>query len=72
MTHEEMMRKAWEFIGNAPITDNKDDYEKDNNLWLVEDIKLIRDAYYNDLESGQNFEDEDLDQFLNRHNIEWK
>ena len=72
MTHDEMMQKAWEFIANAGITEKEEDCAENNNLYLVENIYKVRDAYYEDLEKSISIEGEDLCQFFERHNIEWK
>ena len=72
MTHEEMMNKAWGFIEEIGFTENKKEYQKNNELYLVEDIYSVRDAYYDDLEKGILIEGEDVCGFLNRHKIDWK
>ena len=72
MTHEEMMSKVWRFIEDAGITEDEAAYQEDPNLVLVDDVDKVRDAYYSDLESGVNIENEDLYEFLDRHGIDWK
>ena len=72
MTHEERMNRAWEFIREVGITEDKAAFEKDDTLILVDDIYKVRDAYYSDLENGFEDEDEDVYQFLDRHGIEWQ
>lgn len=71
MTHEEKMQKAWRFITEAGITEKEEDYKEDNDLYLVENIYQVRDAYYDDLEKGISIE-EDVCEFLDRHGIGWK
>lgn len=71
MTHDQMMQKAWWFIHETGITDDPDKFAEDNNLYLVEDIYQVRDAYYADLESGCDFGDEDVCDFFNRHGIKF-
>ncbi len=71
MTHEEMMSKAWRFIEEAGITEDKAAYQEDPTLVLVDDIYKVRDAYYSDLKNGVSVE-EDLYEFLDRHGIEWQ
>jgi len=73
MTHEQMMNRAWEFIREVGITEDKAEFQKDpDNVILVDDIYKVRDAYYSDLENGVNDEDEDIYGFLDRHGIEWQ
>ena len=71
VTHEEKMQKAWRFIAEAGITEKEEDYKEDNDLYLVENIYQVRDAYYDDLEKGISIE-EDVCEFLDRHGIGWK
>ena len=73
MRHEEMMAKAWGFIEILSITDDRAKYEVDpDNTYLVEDVYQVRDAYYDDLESGRDVEGEDLETFFARHGIKWE
>jgi hypothetical protein len=75
MTHEEMWNKAYAFIEslNWLITDDEAEFQKDpDHLVLVDDIDKVKDAYYDDLESGFEDEEEDIYGFLDRHGIEWK
>ena len=73
MTHEQMMSRAWQFIESVGITEDKAAFEKDDTLILVDDVYKVRDAYYSDLESGVEIdEDEDVYGFLDRHGIEWQ
>lgn len=63
MTHEQMMEKAWRFIHEVGIGDEKPvDY-------LVKDIHAVRDAYYSDLETGAGGDDESIEGFFARHGI---
>src|SRR5574344_1482454 len=48
------------------ITDEKEEYEKDDQGYLVDDVSKVRDAYIADLESGHDFEGEDLPAFFTR------
>jgi hypothetical protein len=68
LSHEEMMDRAWKFIAKIGIAE-KDDANAQNAEYLVENIHQVRDAYYTDLESGHNFEDEDMEGFFSRHGI---
>ena len=70
LSHEEMMNRAWQFIGAVSITDDVD--TKDEANYFVKNIYEVRDAYYADLESGYYREGEDVVSFLNRHCIEWE
>jgi len=72
MKHEDMMQKAWQFIKDCGITENKKEHEQNDQMYLVKNIYKVRDAYCQDLENSYSFEDEDLPGFLNRHGIEWK
>ena len=73
MSHEEMMGKAWKLIEDLNITDDRAKYKADpDNMYLVEDVYQVRDAYYSDLESGRDFEGETLDAFFDRHGIKWE
>ena len=72
MKHEEMMNRAWRFIEEVGITEDKAAYQKDDTLILVDDVHKVRDAYYEDLESGVEIEDEDVCGFLDRHGIKWQ
>lgn len=72
MSHEDMVSKAWAFIEEAGITEDKAAYQKDDTLILVDDVHKVRDAYYSDLESGVEIEDEDVYGFLDRHDIKWQ
>jgi hypothetical protein len=71
MTHEEMMQEAWEMIATCGITENEDEYKENSELYFVENIYQVRDAYYSDIENDV-VEDEDVPGFLDRHGIEWK
>ena len=71
MTHEKMMEKAWKFIEEVGITEDKAAHQKDDTLILVENVHAVRDAYYSDLENGVDIEDEDVCGFLDRHGINW-
>lgn len=72
MTHEEMMNRAWKMIADCGITEDEGEYKENNELYLVESIYRVRDAYYSDLENDVVVEDEDVSEFLDRHGIEWK
>jgi hypothetical protein len=72
MTHEEMMSNAWRFIADCGITEDEGEYKENNELYFVENIHRVRDAYYSDLENSVIVEDEDVPSFLDRHGIEWK
>ncbi|MCE5220137.1 MAG: hypothetical protein LLF98_02420 [Clostridium sp.] len=72
MKHEEMMDKAWRFINETGITESKEDYEKNNDLILVESIYQVRGAYYADLENGKDKDYEDVFEFLNKHGIKFE
>ena len=72
MSHEDMMSKAWVFIEEAGITEDKAVYQEDSTFILVDDIHNVRDAYYRDLEGGVKIEDEDVYRFLDRHGIKWQ
>lgn len=74
LSHEQLMEKAWSFIADLGITDDRAKYEADpDNTYLVEDIYKVRDAYYSDLESGRDFEEgETLWGFFERHGIKWE
>lgn len=70
MSHEEMMEKAWRFINEMGISDIWGDSPPEG--YFVKDINEVRDAYYSDLESGLDFDDESLEDFFKRHGIAWK
>lgn len=71
MTHEQMMEKAWRFIHELGITDDREVFDADpDNHYLVSDITQVRDCYYADLEDGFDIEG-DLVTFFERHNITW-
>ena len=72
LSHEEMMEKAWEFIEGTGIADKDDTKIYENADYKVENIYQVRDAYYSDLETGEAYEDDSVEAFLARHNIEWK
>jgi hypothetical protein len=67
MTHEKMMEKAWRFIADMRISENREE-EAD---YYVENIHQVRDAYYADIESGHDFVGESLEGFFTRHGIKW-
>jgi len=67
MTHEQMIEKAWRFIYDLQITDEKEKLTDEG--YLVENVYQVRDAYYADLESGHDFDGEDLEGFFARHGI---
>jgi len=71
MTHGQMMEKAWRFIKDSDITDDRGEFEENPEGYLVENIYLVRDAYYSDLENNIK-KDEDIIGFLNRHNIKFE
>jgi|LSQX01.3.fsa_nt_gb hypothetical protein len=72
MNHDEKMNKAWENIRKLSITDDLEIYQEDpDSFWLVDDIYEVRDAFYKDLESGQEYE-EDLSEFFDRHKIKYQ
>lgn len=68
LSHEEMMGKAWRFIADMSISENKDERAD----YYVENVYQVRDAYYADIESGHDFEGESLEDFLARHGIKWE
>lgn len=73
MTHEEKMQKAWDFIHNTGITDDKEEYEAaPESFWLVKDLYEVRDAFYDDLENGIGDDDNGLTEFFERHKIDYK
>lgn len=73
LSHEEMMNRAWKFIEDLNITEDIELYESDPDYYYyVEDVNLVRDAYYKDLEEEEfDYEsnEEDLPEFFNRHGI---
>ena len=70
MTHEEMMEKAWRFIADMEITENRE--ELTDTGYLVKDVYQVRDACYADLESGHDFGGEDMEGFFSRHGIKFE
>lgn len=66
LSHEEMMEKAWRFIHELGIAEKGDEAGAN---YVVENIHQVRDAFYSDMESGYEKEDEDLESFFNRHGI---
>lgn len=70
LSHEEMMEKAWRFIADMEIVEEKESLT--DTGYLVENLFQVRDAYYADIESGDYREGEDVVGFLNRHCIEWE
>lgn len=71
LSHEQMMEKSWRFIKEVGITDNREEFEENTEGYLVENIYLVRDAYYSDLENNI-CKDENIIEFLNRHNIKFE
>lgn len=77
MRHEEKMQKAWNFIRNCNITDDAhiahNSFEDDEKIemYLVGNLYQVRDSYIKDLENEID-KDESVEEFLNRHNIEWE
>ena len=70
MSHEEMMEKAWKFIADMEIVEEKESLT--DTGYLVENLYQVRDAYYADLESNHDFEGEEIAGFFARHNIRWE
>ena len=70
MTHEEMMEKAWRFIADMEIADERKKLTDEG--YLVKDVYQVRDAYYADLESGHDFGGEDMEGFISRHGIKFE
>lgn len=68
MTHEQIMGKAWQLIRDLGISD----YKETNPYYLVKNIHQVRDAFYEDIESEIDFEDDDVESFFERHNIDWE
>lgn len=73
MTYEQMCDKARQFITDCEITDSREIFEASPvPMYLVEDVAKVRKAYVEDLESGNDFEGEDVGEFLDRHGIKWE
>lgn len=69
MTHEEMMEKAWRLIHELGIAEKGDEAGAN---YVVNNIHQVRDAFYADLESGHDFEGEDMEGFFSRHGIKFE
>lgn len=73
MTYEDKCDKARQFIEDCEITDSREVFEAAAEpMYLVEDVGKVREAYIADLESGKDFEGEDVGEFLDRHGIKWE
>lgn len=70
MTHEQMMEKAWRFIKEFGITEDREEFENNPEGYLVKDIYEVRYAFYNDIESGK--EDNSLEEFFDRYGIKFE
>ena len=70
MTHEQMMEKTWRFIADMEIVEDSEKLTETG--YLVENIHQVRDAYYADLESGHDFDGEDMEVFFTRHGIAYQ
>lgn len=68
MTHEQMMEKAWRTMRELGITDDRKEFEKNPEGYLVKNIYTVRDAFYSDMEAGVEL-DEDAETFFARHGI---
>lgn len=52
------------------ITDDREEFEKNENLWLVKDMGLVFQAHLKDIEDGDAVEDAGPEEFFARHGIE--
>lgn len=71
MTHDQVMQKAWSLIHELGITEDREEFAKDSESYLVENIHAVRDAFYSDIKNGIE-QDEDLEEFFTRHAIKWE
>lgn len=71
MKYEEKVGKVWALIAEWGITDWDLATETKDHQYIVSNIYLVRDALMNDLETDYDDEGETVEDFLNRHNIEW-
>lgn len=67
LSHEQKMDKAWRAIHDLGISE--DMTTKPN--YYVKNIYQVRDAFYSDLETGAAIEGETVEEFFDRHGIEW-
>lgn len=72
MNHEQKMQKAWSMINELGITEDQEEYYNNPEMYLVDDIHQVRDAFYSDIENEVEIEDEDLPGFFARHGIEYQ
>lgn len=70
MTYEKMVQDAWRLIQQLGLTEDENEFNAHQDLYLVSDIYAVRDALITDVESGLRYED--LPGFLDRHKIAWK
>ena len=71
LTHGEIMDLAWQWIDDLPITDDEEIYESNpDHCYLVADLKMVRDAIYQDIQNDTR-QDEDLPEFFARHGIDY-
>ena len=54
------------------ITDDPEEFAKNPDLWFVDDIQLVIDAYIKDIEAGDVAEDAGPEEFFARHGIKVK
>lgn len=66
---DEARRRAYDARN---ITDDRAEFEKDPNLWLVKDMQLVVDAHTKDIEAGDTAEYSEPAEFLDKHDIEWE
>lgn len=83
-SYSAMMDMARKFIVDCEITDSKEVFEASLvSMYLVDDISEVMQAYVEDLKALEDlkavddeavscFEDEEVGQFLDRHNINWE
>ena len=73
LSYEAKQDRARQFIVDCEITDSREDFEASPvPMYLVDDIGKVKQAYIDDLENNEGFEDDDVGAFLDRHNIKWE
>lgn len=73
MTWAEIMEEARSRATRSGLfTDSEEEFEKDENLYLVNDMQEVINAFAKDIEDGDAKEYDEPAEFLKAHNIEWK
>ena len=71
MTWAEIMNKAWYLALNSGVfTDDPE--EKADDVYLVKDIRLVVEAFAQDIEEGKLGSYSEPAEFLDKHGIDWE